>query len=160
MDLDRARRHYQENRFENALALFRVLERDMDSLSRAERTQYAYLRGMTDFRLASGSEKETGSSDLRRSFRSHARYWLGISAALEKKNPGSITPEERERLEEALVELNRDVYGGDAAAADGPAEGPPTEGPTPTPAPQTPALDTPAPETPASETPAPKPPGS
>lgn len=132
MDLDRARRHYQETQFEQALALFRVLERDLDSFTPAERTQYAYLRGMTDYRLSSGTSK--GSGETQQAFRSNARYWLGLSAAMEKRAPGSITEEENGRLQEALVDLNRDVHGG-AAAPDEQPEGDPSS-PEETPPPE------------------------
>jgi hypothetical protein len=136
MDLDRARRHYQETQFEQALALFRVLEHDLDSFTPAERTQYAYLRGMTDYRLSSGSSK--GSDDTQQAFRSNARYWLGLSAAMEKRAPGSITEEERGRLQEALEDLNRDVHGGVAAPAQTPEGEPPSPtDPTNTPPPET-----------------------
>jgi hypothetical protein len=64
-DLNRGQRLYEENQYEHALAIWRALEADMDSLSRTDQARYAYLRGMTDFRLK---------------FRSDARYWLGIAA--------------------------------------------------------------------------------
>jgi hypothetical protein len=111
-DLDRARKHYDETQYEKALALFRVLEVDMDSFSDAEQAQYAYLRGMTDFRLSTLSPQGTGVADPRKSFRDNARHWLAVSAAIEKNTPGGLTPDEKKRLEEALNDLNKDVYGG------------------------------------------------
>lgn len=111
-DLDRARRHYQSNQYENALALFRVLERDMDSLSPTERVQYAYLRGMTDYRLASTAAEGSGVKNPKKSFRQHARHWLGLSAAMEKDVPGALNEDEKERLTKALDDLNHEVYGG------------------------------------------------
>ncbi len=114
-DLDRAQKHYNENQYEKALAIFRVLEADIDSLSDGEQAQYAYLRGMTDYRLAAvalAAQVPGGVADPRRGFRDNARHWLAYAAAIEKNTPGGITGEERKRLEDALTDLNKDVYGG------------------------------------------------
>jgi hypothetical protein len=122
-DLDRARKHYDQNQYEKALALFRVLEPDMDSLSDPEQAQYAYLRGMTDYRLASqqvAANVSGGVVDPRRSFRDNARHWLAVAAATEKNTPGGLTPDERKRLTDALDDLNKDVYGGVEATDDKP----------------------------------------
>jgi hypothetical protein len=126
-DLDRARAHYEANEYEKALALFRVLEPDMDSLSEAEKTQYAYFRGMTDYRLASLANPG-GVTDPKREFRSNARHWLAVSSAIEKQTPGGLSSEEKERLGNALDDLNHDVLGGaDSApvASGAPQAGPP-----------------------------------
>ena len=111
-DLDRARAHYDKNEYEPALALFRVLEPDLDSFSNAEQTQYAYARGMTDYRLAALANQGNGVADPKGSFRANARHWLAVSRAIEKETPGGLTVEEKQRLDEALVDLNKDVYGG------------------------------------------------
>src|SRR5262245_54466219 len=111
-DLERAQNHYNRNQYEDALALFRVLEPDIDSFSAAEQAQYAYLRGMTDYRLSSNAPAGTGVADPRKGYRDSARHWLAVAAAIEKKSPGGITPEEKQRLGDALTDLNRDVYGG------------------------------------------------
>ncbi|WP_437907178.1 hypothetical protein WME95_04545 [Sorangium sp. So ce327] len=118
-DLDRARSHYEANRFEQALALFRVLEHDQDSFSVPERAQYAYLRGMTDYRLAELAPQGTGVADPRKGYRDNARHWLGLAAATEKLAPGGITSEQKNRLTETLADLNRDVYGGAEALPEG-----------------------------------------
>ncbi len=139
-DLDRAHRHYDANQFEQALALFRVLEPDMDSFSAAERAQYAYLRGMTDYRLAGlAPQGGTGVADPRKGYRDNARHWLGVAAAIEKETPGGLTEEWKGRLGEAMTDLNKDVYGGAEAipAADADAGAPP-------PAAAPPAADQPA----------------
>ncbi|HET7539498.1 MAG TPA: hypothetical protein VFK05_06490, partial [Polyangiaceae bacterium] len=60
-ELNRGQRMYEENQYEQALALFRVLEEDTDSLRPSDRARYAYLRGMTDYRLG---------------FRADSRHWL------------------------------------------------------------------------------------
>jgi hypothetical protein len=111
-DLERAKSHYERNQYENALALFRVLEDDMDSFSRADQAKYAYLRGMTDFRLSGLATKGTNVSDPKKSFRDNARHWLAVAAAIEKETPGGLTEDEKKRLAETLTDLNHDVYGG------------------------------------------------
>lgn len=120
-DLERAEKHYSENRYDNALALFRVLEPDIDSLTPGDQARYAYLRGMTDFRLAALASAGSGAADPRKMFRMNARHWLAVAAATEKVTPGGLTPEERGRMDEALGELNREVYGGAEALVDAPA---------------------------------------
>lgn len=120
-DLERARAHYDKNEFEPALALFRVLEPDVDSFSPAEHAQYAYSRGMTDYRLAGlANPGGSGMIDPRKGFRDNARHWLAVAQAIEKKSSGGLNNDEKARLEETLRELNRDVYGGgDAIEGDG-----------------------------------------
>ena len=104
-DLNRAQRYYEENQFAYALALFRSLERDTDSLSVHEQTRYAYFRGMTDYRLA----RVEGGVDER--FDRHARYWLGIASSIEKEHPGGLQEHEKKRLNETLTELNDNAFG-------------------------------------------------
>jgi hypothetical protein len=116
-DLDRAKAHYQANEFEAALALLRILEIDMDSLGWADRAEYAYTRGMTDYRLAELAKKTEGVNDPRKAFRAHSRHWLGVAAAIEKNHPQSLTGEAKTRLEQTMVDLNREVYGGGEAPA-------------------------------------------
>lgn len=96
-DLNRGQRYYEENKYENALALWRVLETDTDSLSLYDQARYAYLRGMTDYRLG---------------FRADSRHWLAIAKATEQEHPGGLNPEWKQRLEASLDDLNKDVYGG------------------------------------------------
>ena len=87
---------YEENQYEHALALWRVLEEDSDSLSPNDRARYAYLRGMTAYRLG---------------FRSDSRHWLAIAKATDQAHVGSLSAEWEERLEQSLTDLNQDVYG-------------------------------------------------
>jgi len=156
-DLERAREHYEANRYEQALALFRVLEHDMDSFSPAEQSRYAYLRGMNDFRLAELAPQGSGVQDPRKAYRDNARHWLGLAAAIEKNTPGGISTEQKQRLGDVLTDLNRDVYGGaesvpDAAPATPAAtEGAPAAAP---PAAAPPAAAPPAAAPPAAATPA------
>jgi hypothetical protein len=103
-ELNRGQRHFQANEYERALAIWRILESDIDSLSIGERTRYAYLRGMTDYRM---------------SMRADARHWLSIARSYEKDTPGSIEESWRERMKEALADLDNDVYGGGENIRDG-----------------------------------------
>jgi len=96
-DLNRGQRMYEENKYENALALWRLLETDTDSLSLNDQARYAYLRGMTDYRLG---------------YRSDSRHWLAIAKATEAEHAGGLSVEWKERLEQSLADLNQDVYGG------------------------------------------------
>ena len=111
-DLDRARAHYDVNEFEPALALLRVLEADRDSFSPAEHAQYAYTRGMTDYRLSALASTGNTISDPKSAFRSHARHWLAVARAIDKETPGGLNNDEKQRVEDALNDLNKDVYGG------------------------------------------------
>ncbi|MES1174727.1 MAG: hypothetical protein ABUL62_10400 [Myxococcales bacterium] len=96
-DLNRGQRMYEENQYEHALALWRTLEDDADSLSVNDQARYAYLRGMTDYRLG---------------FRADSRHWLAIAKATELAHGGGLSVEWKERMEQSLTDLNQDVYGG------------------------------------------------
>jgi hypothetical protein len=136
-DLNRGQRLYEENQYEHALAIWRVLETDMDSLSLNDQARYAYLRGMTDYRLR---------------FRADARHWLGLAAAIEKEHAGGLSVEWKERLKVTLDDLNHDVYGGAESFKGGESSATehttaaPGEAPTPGgPAPSEPPLPEPQP---------------
>ena len=101
-DLNRGQRLYEENEYEHALGIWRTLEPDMDSLDLMDQARYAYLRGMTDYRL---------------SFRTDARHWLAIAKAINDEHPGGLTQQWKDRLGQALDDLNKDVYGGADALA-------------------------------------------
>ena len=98
-ELNRGQRYFQANEYERALAVWRILESDVDSLSPVDRTRYAYLRGMTDYRM---------------SLRDDARHWLSVARAYEQAVPGGIEESWRERMKEALRDLDNDIYGGGA----------------------------------------------
>jgi hypothetical protein len=68
-----------------------------------DQARYAYLRGMTDYRLG---------------FRPDARHWLAIAKATEQEHPGGLSPDWKQRMEEALTDLNRDVFGGAEVASE------------------------------------------
>lgn len=97
-DLNRGQRMYEDNQYERALALWRALEDDADSLTVNDQARYAYLRGMTDYRLG---------------FRPDARHWLAIARATEVAHPGGLNAEWKERMTQALDDLNKDAYGGE-----------------------------------------------
>jgi hypothetical protein len=94
--LNRGQRHFQANEYEQALAIWRVLESDIDSLSPGDRARYAYFRGMTDYRM---------------SLRDDARHWLAMARAYDQAAPGGIEDAWRERMKEALKDLESDVRG-------------------------------------------------
>jgi hypothetical protein len=102
-DLNRGQRHYEENEYERALAIFRYLEHDFDSLSLNDQARYAYLRGMTDYRL---SADERVAAD----YRPHARHWLAVAKAIEQEHPGGLSDAWKQLLEDALKDLNRDYF--------------------------------------------------
>jgi hypothetical protein len=103
-ELNRGQRYFQANEYERALSVWRVLEANLDSLSPMEKTRYAYLRGMTDYRMA---------------MRADARHWLGIARAYEQGAPGGIEEGWRDRMKEAMKDLDNDVYGGAGEALQG-----------------------------------------
>jgi hypothetical protein len=94
-DLARGQTAFEQNNHERALALFRGLEHDTDHLNTEENARYAYLRGMTDYRVG---------------YRSEARHWLLVAHAIEGESPGSLPMDWKTRLREALGELNEQVY--------------------------------------------------
>lgn len=100
--LQRGQGYYERNQYELALAVWRNLEADQDSLSEVEMVRYCYLRGMTDFRLG---------------YRDHARYWLGLSTAGQANAQQALAEDERERMARTLAELNREVFGSDRSGA-------------------------------------------
>ncbi|HTB73386.1 MAG TPA: hypothetical protein VK762_09090 [Polyangiaceae bacterium] len=100
-DLSRSQRAFEESEHERALAILRALEPDVARLSLTERTHYAYLRGMTDFRIG---------------YKAESRHWLAIAAASEKTTPGSLPADWSKRMTEALRELNDAVYSGGIAS--------------------------------------------
>jgi hypothetical protein len=94
-DLVRGQGYYDQNNLQGALALWRALEIDWDSLSYPEQSKYAYLRGMTDYRLG---------------LRADARHWLAVSKALAQRHPGGLDPQALAQMDRVLTELNNAVY--------------------------------------------------
>ena len=121
--LARGQSYYDDNQYEPALAVWRELGRHEAALSAPERARYAYLRGMTDYRLG---------------FRDDARHWLAMAKATEQRHPGGLEPEWMTRLDGALGDLDREIFGIradgrdpvqsiEAPAADGLASPPPSD---------------------------------
>lgn len=107
-ELNRGQLFYTNSQYDSALAVWRLLESDMDSLNHDEQTRYAFFRGMTDYRLG---------------FRADARHWLAVAKAIDAQHPGGLTEDTRTELEATLGELNRQVWSA--------AKGVPIPAPTP-----------------------------
>jgi hypothetical protein len=99
--LSRGQRAFEQSEHERALAIFRTLEPDVYRLSVDERAHYAYLRGMTDYRIG---------------YKAEARHWLSIAAAIEHQTPGSLPVDWSRRMTESLRDLNDLVYAGGIAS--------------------------------------------
>ncbi len=94
-DLVRGQHYYDVNQYTDALAVWRILEIDWDSLTYAEQSRYSYLRGMTDYKMG---------------FRADARHWLSIAKAVEQRHPGGLDAQANTQLNQILTELNTAVY--------------------------------------------------
>ncbi len=94
-DLARGQHYYDLNQYNDALAVWRILEVDWDSLTYPEQARYSYLRGMTDYRMG---------------FRADCRHWLAISKAIEQRHPGGLDAQAVAQLDQVLTELNAAVY--------------------------------------------------
>lgn len=108
-ELVRSQQAFELNQHERSLALLRDLEPDVGRLATPERAQYAYLRGMTDYRLG---------------YRAEARHWLAIARSYEEASPGVLPTDWKARTATALEELNEIVQTeGLAALASSPKPG-------------------------------------
>lgn len=95
-ELQRGQRYYERNEYESALAVWRSLDPNSAALGSYEQTQYAYLRGMTDYRLG---------------FHAEARHWLARARANEHLHPGGLPSAWHERLLQTLADLERSGVG-------------------------------------------------
>lgn len=93
--LVRSQASFERNEHDRTLALLRNLEPDVTKLPLAEQAQYAYLRGMTDYRVG---------------FRADARHWLSLAKAFDDNSPGVLPTDWKARTSEALDELNGQVW--------------------------------------------------
>lgn len=82
---------FDDNQHERTLALLRDLEPDATRLPQPEQAQYAYLRGMTDYRMG---------------FKNDARHWLAIARAFDEQTPGILPADWRQRTTDTLAELD------------------------------------------------------
>ena len=85
--LSRGQRAFEQSEHERALAIFRALEPDVHRLSIDDRAHYAYLRGMTDYRIG---------------YKAEARHWLALAAAIEHQTPESLPADWSKRMTESL----------------------------------------------------------
>lgn len=99
--LARGQRAFELDDHDRTLAILRDLEPDVKRLTLPEQAQYAYLRGMTDYRIG---------------YKADARHWLAIAKAHEDNSPGLLPADWKTRTNEALEELNEVVYSGGASA--------------------------------------------
>jgi hypothetical protein len=106
-DLERVRRHYDRSEFPASLALLRALGDDQAGLSERERVEYAYLRGMTDYRLAAASP----SGPTRDAFRQYAADYLSRASKLDAATPTALSAGQKERMRQTLAALatNADI---------------------------------------------------
>jgi hypothetical protein len=93
--LVRSQRSYEQNQYERTLGLLRALEPSVTRLSTPEQAQYAYLRGMTDYRIGD---------------RNDARHWLAIARTYDDASPGTLPADWKARMTDALDEMNAVVY--------------------------------------------------
>ena len=93
--LVRSQQAFEQNQHERTLTLLRALEPNTTSLSTPEQAQYAYLRGMTDYRIG---------------YRADARHWLSLAKTYDDAAPGMLPTDWKARMTDALAELNGLVY--------------------------------------------------
>jgi hypothetical protein len=93
--LSRGQRAFELNEHDRTLAILRDLEPDVKRLSGPEQAEYAYLRGMTDYRVG---------------YKPDARHWLSLAKAYEDNSPGVLPADWKLRVNEALDEMNGVVY--------------------------------------------------
>src|SRR5271170_5777584 len=96
-DLTRSQRAFEQNDHEHALAILRQLEPDTFHLAVTEQAQYAYVRGMTDYRIG---------------YKVDARHWLALAKSMEAQTPGLLPQDWKARANDALAEMNEGLYGG------------------------------------------------
>lgn len=104
-ELNRGQTAYEQNHHEQALAILRALEDDQTHFDPGERARYAYLRGMTDFRIG---------------YRADARHWLGVAKEIDGQNKNALPEQWKSRLDTTLGELNESVWSGGTLALDKP----------------------------------------
>ena len=94
-DLARSQRAFEDNQHERAIAILRMLEPDTRHLDAPDQARYAYLRGMTDFRIG---------------YKADARHWLAVAKAMDEKSPGILASDWRQRVDQSLAELDTLVW--------------------------------------------------
>lgn len=104
-ELNRGQTAFEANKHEQALAIFRALEHDQTHFDPAERARYAYLRGMTDYRIG---------------YRADARHWLAIAKEIDGQNKDALPAQWKTRLDTTLGDLNETAWSGGTIALDKP----------------------------------------
>lgn len=99
--LARSQQAFEVRDNNRALALLRDLEPDLPHLALPEQAQYAYLRGMIDYRVG---------------YKPDARHWLSLAKAYEDHSPGVLPADWKARVAEALDDLNGVIYAGGTTA--------------------------------------------
>lgn len=108
-ELVRGQNTLEQGQHEKALAILRRLENDQGHFDAQEQARYAYLRGMTDYRIG---------------YRADARHWLAVAQAIELQNGGALPSNFKAKLEPILAELDAQVYTSGIASLDRPVEKP------------------------------------
>lgn len=93
--LARGQRALEQNEHDRALVILQDLEPDFVRLTAPEQAQYAFVRGMSDYRIG---------------YQSDARHWLSLAKAYEATSPGVLPGAWKTQTNEALTELNNVVY--------------------------------------------------
>jgi hypothetical protein len=106
-ELVRAQSAFENNQHERTLSLLRDLEPDVTRLEEPQQAEYAYLRGMTDYRIG---------------YKSDARHWLAVARAFDEKTPGILPTDWKQRTVETLAELDGIVQTQGYAALSAPAK--------------------------------------
>ena len=94
-DLARGQKAFEQLEYERTLAIFRELEPEASQLSVDDQARYAYLRGMTDYRIG---------------YRADARHWLSLAKSIDGALPQALPLDWKKRMKDALAEMNESVY--------------------------------------------------
>lgn len=93
--LARGQHAFEDSQYDRTLAILRDLEPDVKRLTVPEQAQYAYLRGIADYRVG---------------YKPDARHWLAVAKAYEDNSPGVLTADWKARVNESLEAMNGVVY--------------------------------------------------
>jgi hypothetical protein len=94
-ELVRSQKAFDANDHDRTMALLRDLETDFTRLPAPQQAQYAYLRGMTDYRIG---------------HRGDARHWLALARSYDEASPGTLPADWKQRTNEAIEEMNGVVF--------------------------------------------------
>lgn len=87
--LQRGQGYYEQNQYEQAEQVLRLLEPELDVLSEAEQVRYFYLRGMSHYRRGDMYE---------------AYYWLSLAQGSVEEVQGALQRDEEQRLERSWLD--------------------------------------------------------